>query len=63
MDKVIDISNKIDIYYLPIFVSTSILLRNQGGGLHWEQGGRADEVEVLLAFSHFLKFLTICFFF
>ena len=31
---------------------------NHGDGLHWEEGGRADEVEVLLAFSNFLDFLT-----
>ena len=36
---------------LPILGSTSILLRNQGG--------RTDKVEVILAFLHFLEFLTI----
>ena len=40
---------------MPIFNYSSIL---EGDGLHWEQGGRADEVEVLPAFSKFLDILT-----
>ena len=41
------------------FLTTPLFFKgNQGGGLHWEHGGRADEVDVLVAFSNFLDILT-----
>ena len=46
---------------LPIFNHPLFSKGNQGNGLHWEQGGFADEIEVLSAFSNFLNILTIFF--
>lgn len=41
------------------FLATPLFSKgNQGAALHWKQGGGADEVDVLLAFSNFLDFLT-----